>query len=115
MPTFRAGDIVRVPFPYTDRDVRQYRPALVVSHKPLGDGGRLCWVMMITSAEHRRWPGDVDMGELHHQAGLKAPSLIRTAKIATVETSRIERLGHLPEALFDQVARELADILTVAS
>lgn len=111
MPTFKPGDIVRVPFPYTDRDVRQYRPALVVSSRPLGDGGRLCWAVMITSAEHRRWPGDVDMGGLHKEAGLKAPSLVRTSKIATVETSRIERLGHLPEILLKQVEIELVETL----
>ena len=31
MPSFEQGDIVRVPFPYTDRSTRQWRPALVVS------------------------------------------------------------------------------------
>lgn len=111
MPTFKRGDIVRVPFPYTDRDVRQYRPALIVSCRPLGDGGRLCWVVMITSAEHRRWPRDVDMGGLHEAAGLRAPSLVRTAKIATVETDRIERLGHLPESLLQQVEAEMVETL----
>ena len=31
MPTFSQGDVVKVPFPYTDRPTRQSRPALVVS------------------------------------------------------------------------------------
>ncbi len=31
MASFEQGDIVRVPFPYTDRSTRQHRPALVVS------------------------------------------------------------------------------------
>jgi mRNA interferase MazF len=41
MPGFDAGTIVRVPFPYTHRPVRQHRPALV-SDGPIGpDSGLL--------------------------------------------------------------------------
>jgi len=31
MPTFEQGDVVRVAFPYTDRETRQHWPALVLS------------------------------------------------------------------------------------
>jgi hypothetical protein len=31
MATFSRGDVVKVPFPYSDRATRQFRPALVVS------------------------------------------------------------------------------------
>lgn len=51
--SFRQGDVVRVPFPYTDKATRQHRPALVVSHGDLGEGQPLLWVAMITSAENR--------------------------------------------------------------
>lgn len=111
MPTSRKGDVVKVPFPYADRDVRQRRPALVVSDQPLGDDGRMHWVLMITSADHRRWPGDVALGRRHREAGLPAPSLIRTSKIATVETDRMEPLGRMPEAFMDAVEAELDTIL----
>ena len=53
MPNFRPGDVVRVPFPYTDRATRQYRPALVVSKAELEARHGLLWVVMITSAENR--------------------------------------------------------------
>lgn len=111
MPTFSAGDIVKVPFPYTDRDVRQRRPALVVSDAPLGEDGRLYWVLMVTSAEHRRWPGDVALGRRYGEAGLPAPSLIRTSKIATVEAARMEPLGHLPDSFMETVRAELDQVL----
>ena len=111
MPTFSPGDVVKVPFPYTDRDVRQRRPALVVSTTPLGDGGQLYWVLMITSAEHRRWPGDVTLGRRFCEAGLPAPSLIRTSKIATVEGGRMQPLGRLPEPFMETVRTELDQIL----
>lgn len=111
MPAFSAGDIVKVPFPYTDRDVRQRRPALVVSASPLGENGGLHWVLMITSAEHRRWPGDVALGRRYGEAGLPAPSLIRTSKIATVETGRMESLGRLPAPFMETVRAELDQVL----
>lgn len=111
MPTFKRGDVVKVPFPYTDRDVRQRRPALVISDPPRGEGGKVRWVLMITSAEHRRWPGDVMLGRRHEEAGLPAPSMIRTSKIATVEVERMEPLGHMPAAFMEAVEAELDTIL----
>lgn len=101
MPGFDAGTIVRVPFPYTDRPVRQHRPALVVSDGGIGGpDGSLLWVVMITSAANRHWPGDVALEIGHAECGLPAPSLIRTTKIATIDTMSADRLGSLdPERL----------------
>ncbi len=59
MPSFSAWDIVKVPFPYTDRPIRKYRPALVVVGGDLDKSHGLLWLLMITSAENRRWPDDV--------------------------------------------------------
>lgn len=93
MPIFEQGDVVRVPFPYTDGVARQYRPALVVSRGAIGEGGHLLWVVMITSAANRAWPDDVDFGASYSSAGLPAPSRIRPAKIATIDAVRAEPLG----------------------
>jgi mRNA interferase MazF len=64
MPDFRQGDVVKVPFPYTDRSTRQFRPALVASTGRIEDAHGLLWVLMITSAENRGWPGDVSIHNL---------------------------------------------------
>jgi mRNA interferase MazF len=103
MPTFEQGDTVRVPFPYTDRPVRQRRPALVVSKGGLGDTESLLWVVMITSAENRPWPGDLPLGDSQGASGLSAASVIRPCKVATIETREVERLGRLKPALMAQV------------
>lgn len=95
MPSFEQGDVVRVPFPYTDRATRQHRPALVVSAGGIGDGGALLWVVMITSAENRPWPGDVPLGAAYGDAGLPAPSTIRTCKIATIEARHAQTVGRI--------------------
>lgn len=94
-PTFETWDIVRVPFPYTDRPVRQRRPALVISAGDLQTRHGLVWVAMITSAENRGWSGDVAVSDLA-AAGLPAASIVRPAKIATIEARDAERLGALP-------------------
>jgi mRNA interferase MazF len=107
MPTFERGQIVRVPFPYTDRDTRQHRPALVVSDGPVGDLGTLLWVIMITSAENRRWPGDVSLVRGYRRVGLPAPSLIRTAKIATIEGRQAEAIGKLDARRMGEVDANL--------
>ena len=95
MPTFEAWDVVKLPFPYTDRPVRQRRPALVVGAGDLLVQHGLLWVLMITSAENRAWPSDVPVGD-HSAAALPVPSVVRTAKIAVVEARDAELLGTMP-------------------
>ena len=107
MPTFERGTVVRVPFPYTDRPIRQRRPALVVSAGGLGESGQLLWVVMITSAENRRWPGDIDLIEAHAAVGLPAPSLVRPTKIATIEAEHAERLGKVGADIVRQIETTL--------
>lgn len=50
MPNFRPGDVIKVPFPYTDRSTRQSRPALVVSAGSLEGAHGLLWMVMIRRA-----------------------------------------------------------------
>lgn len=92
---FKQWDIVKVPFPYTNRPIRQRRPALVIAAEDLQQVSKLLWVLMITSAENRGWPGDVEIPD-DAVTGLSAASLIRTAKIATIEAAEAEPLGKLP-------------------
>lgn len=95
MTGFDHWDIVKVPFPYTDRPVRQRRPALVIAAGELEQAHGLLWLAMITSAANRAWPGDVTISDLQ-LAGLPAPSIVRPAKVATIEARDAERLGMLP-------------------
>ncbi len=97
MPDFEAWDIVKVPFPYTDRPVRQSRPALVLAAGDLQKRHGLLWLAMITSATHLGWLGDVVISYLDG-AGLPAPSIIRPAKIATIDAQDAVRLGTLARA-----------------
>lgn len=110
MPTFDRFDVVSVPFPYTDRPVRERRPALIVSLPVHEDRTGMLWVVMITSAQHRPWPGDVRLAD-HARVGLSIPSMIRTAKIATVEARDARKLGRPSAAEIRAVRAALAQIL----
>lgn len=95
MPRFEPWQIVAVPFPYVERPIQQRRPTLVVA-AGLGTSRDLLWVLMITAAANRRWPDDVEIDD-HVAAGLPIPSVVRTAKIATISAGAADRLGILPE------------------
>ncbi len=100
MPTRRSRsfvrfDVVVVPFPYSDRLAEKRRPAIVVSSSQLASDYGLVWLAMVTSADNRRWDCDVDVSDLR-VAGLPAPSFVRPAKIATVDSDRVlQRVGRL--------------------
>jgi len=106
MPTFRPGDPVKVPFPYTDRSTRQRRPAFVAAAGDLQRQHGLLWVVMVTSAENRGWPDDVPVSD-HRQAGLPIASLIRCAKMATIDAADAEPLGRASDS---DVARAMANL-----
>jgi mRNA interferase MazF len=117
MPRFECWDVVAVPFPYVERPIRQRRPGLVVlAGIGAGSGAAddLLWVLMITAATNRGWPDDVEIDD-HAAAGLPIPSIVRTAKIATLASADARPLGTLPARTAAQIAdilgRRLASIL----
>jgi len=97
MASFERFDIVRVPFPFTDRHADKNRPALVLSdsaafNRPAGHGV----MAMVTSAGHAPWPLDVQIGDLK-TAGLPAPSIVRF-KLFTLDHRLVRgRLGRLAD------------------
>jgi mRNA interferase MazF len=103
---YAAFDIVVVPFPYADRLAEKRRPALVISNRKLAVHG-LIWVAMITSTENEPGSSDVVIADLK-RAGLPAPSVVRPAKIACIEPSRIDRrAGRLDKAGAKAVGQKL--------
>ncbi len=102
-----------MPFPYTAGDTVQRRPALVVASTGPGGDLALLWVLMITSAENRSWPGDVEITDLN-AAGLPVKSVVRTAKIATVEAARTSVAGRLSLEDRGSVAGALRMVLSPA-
>ena len=94
MPSFDTWDIVKVPFPLGDGPALEHRPALVIAAGRLETAHELLWILMITSAANPPWPSDVPITDLRG-AGLPAPSVVRCAKIATIGSSQVQKIGVL--------------------
>lgn len=92
---FERFAVVRVPFPFTDRNATKNRPALVLSdaaafNTPAGHSV----MAMITSAANAPWPLDCPLTDLD-AAGLPAPSRVRF-KLFTLDHRRVRgQLGRL--------------------
>lgn len=101
MPTttaFRFGDIVLVPFPFTDQTGIKKRPAVVVSSDAY-HRNRVDLIVMALSSQILR-PADA-VGEVliteWQNAGLPKPSLVKPV-LATIERGLIlKKLGALQE------------------
>lgn len=95
---FAQGDVLVLPFPYSDRLAEKRRPALVVSKEKLEREHGLVWVAMITSHRGNVRTDDVPISDLI-RAGLPSASLVRPVKMATIEPSRVVRVaGSLTKA-----------------
>jgi len=107
MQTF---DVVSVPFPYVERPVTKRRPAVVISGDTLARDNGLLWVSMITSSENAGWPGDIEISDTG-TAGLKHSSVIRPAKLATVEAASVKTIGKLEPTVAKELQKQIAAYL----
>ncbi len=89
MLTYSPGDVVVVPFPFSDRDATKRRPALVCSAKAFNSAANHLVLAMITTAAHNTWPGDVSIRDLS-RTGLPVPSIVRW-KLFTLDVSLVIR------------------------
>ena len=94
---FERFDVVRVPFPFTDRQATKNRPALVVSDGAAFNGPAGHSVLaMITTSSLPAWPLDCAIGDLA-ACGLPAASVVRW-KLFTLDHQLIRGvLGRLAE------------------
>lgn len=97
MESFERFVVVRVPFPFTDRDAVKNRPALVLSDASAFNSPAGHSVMaMITSQANAPWLLDCPIGNLA-AAGLPAASKVRF-KLFTLDHRLVRgQLGRLAE------------------
>jgi mRNA interferase MazF len=93
--TCKRYDIVKVPFPFTDRQSNKNRPALVLSDERAFNARIGHSVLaMITTAKHSAWPLDCVITDLS-TAGLPVASIIRLKLFTLDERLVLARLGEL--------------------
>ena len=109
--SFERFAVVRVPFPFTDRQATKNRPALVLSDEAAFNTPAGHSVMaMITSQANPPWPLDCTLTDLT-AAGLPAPSRVRF-KLFTLDHRLVRgELGKLAPADRELVAARLARLM----
>jgi len=109
--SFERYTVVRVPFPFTDRNTTKNRPALVISdaaafNTPAGHSV----MAMITSQGNAPWPLDCPIADLK-AAGLPAPSMVRF-KLFTLDHRLVKgEIGKLSPTDVAVVRAGLASLL----
>ena len=110
MNAFDSFSVVRVPFPFTDRQAQKRRPALVLSKPGFQQACGHLLLAMITSARQSSWPLDWPIDDLDH-AGLLIPCVVRLKLFTLDERLVLSSLGALSEVDRVAVIAQLAKLL----
>ncbi len=111
MTTYNFGDIILVPFPFTDQTTSKKRPAVVVSSDKYNEGRPDLIIMAITSRLHQVNRLGEKMVDDWQSAGLLKPSVFKPI-LATIENTLILRkLGSLKTEDHRILRQILQDIL----
>ena len=108
--SYSCGDVVAVPFRFSDKLAEKRRPALVVSNDELAQEGMI-WLVMITTVGHRQMNHDVPVSNLD-ACGLNTACVIRPVKITAIEPERIiRRIGAIDDLALDTVIGHIRSLV----
>jgi mRNA interferase MazF len=107
--SYQCGDVVVVPFPFTDKQATKRRPATVLSsNKNFSCGHSI--LAMITSAGNASWPLDTPITDTE-KAGLQAASVIRMKLFTLDDRLILRRIGRLSAPDRSQLTKSLSLVL----
>jgi mRNA interferase MazF len=106
----QKGDIILVPFPFTDLSGSKKRPALVLYASDLD-------VTVSFISTQIKWQEPTDLLLQPNAAnGLKKPSLLRTGKLATIDQALvIGKLGNIKAAEIEDLDKKLMQLFEISS
>lgn len=111
--SYKRGDVVLVPFPFTDLSSAKQRPALVVSADALNATREDVLVAAITSHVPVSLAADevaIPPDELA-ACGLPKPSILKLTKLAALHRQLvIKRIGALPAPTLANVLRRIRQL-----
>lgn len=111
---YRPGEVVLIPFPFTDFSTLKQRPALIISSADFNSTCDDIIVTAITSHISRPFKKDeYFLNSVEQKAcGLPKPSVVKLGKIVTLEKRLIrKKLGDLPEQSLEAIKSKLEKIL----
>jgi mRNA interferase MazF len=114
MSAFDPFAVVRVPFPFTDRQAQKRRPALVLSQPGFQQACGHLLLAMITTARQSSWPLDWPI-EDRKAAGLPYDCVVRLKLFTLDERLVLGNLGALGVGDRIGVTAQLAKLLPVPS
>jgi len=114
MTPCKQGDVVLLPFPFTDLTTTKQRPAVVISTEAFNARQQDVIVLAITSQIPRTLnPDEYALSpEDLHAAGLPKPSTVKCGKLLTIDQRLIRKmLGRLPATTIQQLRQRVLVIL----
>lgn len=108
MGTPAIGDVVLVPFPFSDLSETKVRPALV-----LADAGRSDWILCQITSNAYGDPRAVPLSATDFQSGgLLTASVARPGKLFTANSSLLRRtVGTLHETDLKRILNAVVDVI----
>lgn len=108
MEAFVKGDVVVLPFPFSDLSASKRRPALVISPLKTKD----IMLMQITSKDKQDGYSILLNGKDFSKGSLKVQSFIRSNRLFTADTSIVVyKVGKLKTEKIKEVEDKLIDII----
>jgi len=110
--SFKQGDIVLVPLPFTDLSAVKQRPGLVISPDRFNEARPDLVVVAITSQipsglgeDEVRLP-DAELAA----CGLPKPSIVKLGKIFTIHQGLIrKKIGRVPQRTLEEIGRKVVE------
>jgi len=82
----KVGDIILIPFPFTDLSGNKVRPALILGVQEAGDDVTVCFISSVLHDKLYKFDVLVDPKDKDfNKTGLKLKSVIKVVKIATLD------------------------------
>lgn len=110
--SYKRGDVVLVPFPFTDLTTVKQRPALIISADAFNSTRDVFVLVAITSQVPAKLATDecaIPLAELAG-CGLPKPSILRLNKVVALHQRLvIKRIGSLPGSTLEVVIRRFKE------
>ena len=103
-----AGQVVLVPFPFSDLSQSKLRPAIV-----LASAGREDWILCQVTSKPYGDARSILLNDSGFESGsLRVESYVRPGKLFTAhQTLMVSEIGRLNEAMFDQIIEAIVALL----
>lgn len=115
MTGYKRGDIVLVPFPFTDFSTLKQRPALVISSNSFNRSREDVILVAITSQIHSAAKGGnySIKGSEQKRSGLLGEGVVLVGKIITIDQRLVrDRIGTLSPKILEEISGRILKIIS---